>query len=149
MRDARELNGAAAGPTDPAWALLRIAVLMGLGYYAGARIGMALTFQPIPVAILWPPNSLLLAALVLPPRRWWWAALAGAFPAHLLAELQGGVPIAMVLGWFASNTAEAVIGAVIIGRFSDARGLRTLRSVIAFWLAAAVAPFLTSFVDAA
>jgi two-component system sensor kinase FixL len=149
MRDARESNLAAAGLPDPAWALLRVAVLTGLGYYAGVRIGMALTFAPVPVAILWPPNSLLLSALVLTPRRWWWAALAGAFPAHLLAELQGGVPIAMALGWFATNTAEAVIGALILVRFSDARGLRTLRSVIAFWLAAVVAPFVTSFLDAA
>lgn len=137
------------GLQDPTWALLRVAVLVGLGYYAGARLGLALTFAPVPVSVLWPPNSILLAALVLTPRRWWWAALAGALPAHLLSELQGGVPIEMVLCWFVSNTAEAVLGASIVRRFSDARGLRTLRSALVFCLAAVVAPLLSSFLDAA
>jgi len=135
-------------PQDPTWTLLRIAALVGLAYYAGARIGLALTFAPVPVSVLWPPNSLLFAALVLTPKRWWWAALAGALPAHLLAELQGGVPIEMVLCWFASNTAEAVLGAAIVLRLSDARGLRTLRSAVAFCLAAFLAPFVSSFLDA-
>ncbi|MBC5783828.1 MASE1 domain-containing protein [Ramlibacter sp. USB13] len=146
MREALEMRP--TGWPDPAWALLRVAVLVGVGYYVGARIGLALTFEPMPVAVLWPPNSLLLAALILTPRRWWWAAIAGALPAHLLAELQGGVPLAMVLGWFASNVLEAAIGAAIVLRFSEARGLRTLRSVVAFCCAALLAPFLSSFVDA-
>ena len=133
---------------DPTWVLLRIAALSGLAYYAGVRVGLALTFQPVPVSVLWPANSVLFAALVLTPVRWWWAALAGAFPAHLLAELGGGVPIQMVLCWFVSNTAEAVIGAVVILQLSDSRGLRSLRSAIAFCLAAVVAPFLSSFLDA-
>src|SRR5262245_45367017 len=111
MREAAGLDVQRPGLPDPTWALLRVAALVGLSYYAGARIGMALTFAPVPISVLWPPNSLLFAALVLTPKRWWWAALAGAFPAHLLAELQGGVPAEMVLCWFASNTAEAVTGA--------------------------------------
>jgi len=149
MGEAARLDERPAGLPDPAWAMLRVAALVGLGYYAGAHIGLALTFAPVPVSVLWPPNSLLLAALILTPRRWWWAALAGAFPAHLLAELQGGVPFTMVLCWFASNTAEAVLGAVFVRAFSDDRGLRTLRSVIAFCFAAVAAPFLSSFLDAA
>jgi two-component system sensor kinase FixL len=147
MREAVGWKAHGMGLPDPTWALLRVAALVGLSYYVGARIGLALTFSPVPMAVLWPPNSLLFAALVLTPTRWWWAALAGAFPAHLLAELQGGVPISMVLCWFASNTTEAVIGALIVRRMSDARGLRTLRSVVAFWIAAVAAPFLSSFLD--
>jgi PAS domain S-box-containing protein len=133
---------------DPTWVLLRIAALSGLAYYAGVRVGLALTFQPVPVSVLWPANSVLFAALVLTPVRWWWASLAGALPAHLLAELGGGVPIQMVLCWFVSNTAEAVIGAVIVLKLSDSRGLRSLRSAMVFCLAAVVAPFLSSFLDA-
>ena len=148
MREAAGLHVQSPGLPDPAWALLRLAALVGLGYYVGARIGMALTFAPMPVAVLWPPNSLLFAALILTPTRWWWAALAGALPAHLLAELQGGVPLAMVLGWFASNVTEAAIGALIVRRYSDSRGLRTLRSVVVFCSAAVLAPFLSSFLDA-
>jgi two-component system, LuxR family, sensor kinase FixL len=149
MRELAGVHVHRPGLPDPSWALLRVVALVGLGYYAGARIGMALTFAPVPISVLWPPNSLLLAALILTPRRWWWAALAGAFPAHLLAELQGGVPLPMVLCWFVSNTAEAVIGASIVLALSDnTRGLRSLRSVTAFCLAAVAAPFFSSFLDA-
>src|SRR6266576_2042248 len=68
------------------------AVLTGAGYYLGAKIGLALTFQPHPVSVLWPPNSILLAALLLTPVRTWWFLLLAALPAHLGAELQSGVP---------------------------------------------------------
>ena len=148
MRDAAGLHVHRPGLPEPIWALLRIAALVGISYYAGARIGLALTFTPVPVSVLWPPNALLFAALILVPKRWWWAALAGAFPAHLFAELQGGVPLAMVLCWFASNTVEAVLGATLVRRFSGAPGLRTLRSVAVFCMAAVVAPFFSSFLDA-
>src|SRR6187402_2313349 len=69
-----------------------IAVLVGLAYYVGARIGFSLTFMPNPISVLWPPNSVLLAALLLAPARWWWLFLLAALPAHLLAEVQAGVP---------------------------------------------------------
>src|SRR5512145_2159504 len=81
------------------WAGLAVAV----AYYAGARVGFALTFEPLPISILWPPNAILLAALLLAPVQWWKYLFAGAFSAHLVAELQSGVPAAMVLCWFASN----------------------------------------------
>src|SRR5687767_8066472 len=76
------------------------AFLVALAYYLGAKLGFALTLQPQPVSVLWPPNSILLAALVLsPPRRWWWFILAAA-PAHWAAQLQSDVPQLMILCWF-------------------------------------------------
>src|SRR5215831_12660891 len=86
-------------------------VLVLLGYYLGAKIGLALTFQPHPVSVMWPPNSILMAALLLNPVRAWWFLLACALPAHLAAELQSGVPVTMVLCWFVSNSCEALLGA--------------------------------------
>jgi hypothetical protein len=65
-----------------------------------------------------PPNALLLACLLLAPTRRWWLLILAAFPAHLLAELQGGVPVAMVLCWFVSNVVEALIGALFVRRFT-------------------------------
>ena len=94
--------------------LLRVAAFVFVGYYLGARLGLALTFVPNPVSVLWPPNSVVFAALVLLPVRSWWVVAAAALPAHLLAEVQGGVPIAMVLCWFVSNMSEALIGAAMI-----------------------------------
>src|SRR5689334_12281508 len=94
------------------------ALVTGAVYYAGAKIGLALTFDPFPLSVLWPPNALLLGCLLLAPTRWWWLLIAAAFPAHLLAELQDGVPVAMVLCWFFSNVAEALIGAIFVRRLA-------------------------------
>src|SRR5262245_37996914 len=129
----------------------REALLVAVAYYLGAKVGFAFTFQPHPISTLWLPNSLLLAALLLSPVSSWWVLLAAALPAHLAAELQSGVPPAMVLGWFASNSTEALIGAVCIRRFC-AVPLRfdSFRDVGAFLIFGTfLAPLLSSFLDAA
>jgi two-component system sensor kinase FixL len=120
-------------------------------YYLGAKIGFALTLRPHPVSVLWPPNSILLAALLLTPVRVWWVILLAAFPAHLTAQLQSNVPPMMVLCWFISNSCEALIGAGCV-RYLIRRPVRfdRLRNVGIFcFFAAFLAPFLSSFVDAA
>src|SRR6267378_6207811 len=127
------------------------ALLVFAAYYVGAKIGFALTFQPHPVSVLWPPNSILLAALLLAPVRTWWLLLFAAFPAHLAAQLQSNVPPVMILCWFISNSFEALIGAGCIRYLID-RPVRfdRLRNVgIFIFFAAFLAPFLSSFADAA
>jgi integral membrane sensor domain MASE1 len=54
------------------------ALLVALGYYLAARLGLALTLQPHPISTLWPPNALLMAALLLVPARSRWVLLAAA-----------------------------------------------------------------------
>jgi PAS domain S-box-containing protein len=133
------------------WRVAGIALSVALAYYLGAKIGFALTLRPHPVSVLWPPNSILLAALLLTPMRIWWVVLLAAFPAHLAAQLQGNVPPAMILCWFISNSCEALIGAGCVRYLID-RPVRfdRLRSVgIFFFFAAFLAPFLSSFLDAA
>src|SRR6266487_3515530 len=122
-----------------------------VGYYLGARIGFALTFQPHPVSVLWPPNSILAAALLLTPLRIWWLVLLAAFSAHWAAELQSHVPPTMILCWFISNSCEAVIGAgltrYLVGgpiRFRSLRNASTFCLCVVF-----IGPFLSSFLDAA
>src|SRR5438046_7338672 len=68
--------------------LLMIGLWVFAGYYLGCKIGFALTFQPHPISVLWPPNSIVVAALLLTPPRLWWFMLLAAFPAHLAAQLQ-------------------------------------------------------------
>ena len=77
--------------------LLMIGLWVFTGYYLGCKIGFALTFQPHPVSVLWPPNSVLVAALLLTPTRLWWFVLLAAFPAHLAAQLQSDVPPLMIV----------------------------------------------------
>ena len=131
--------------------VLVTALLVCIGYYLGARLGFALTFHPRPISTLWPPNSLLLAALLLTPVRSWWLLLLAALPAHLAAELQSGVPMAMVLGWFASNSSEALIGAIAVRRFiHEPLRFDSFRHVGVFLIACVlVGPLLSSFLDAA
>src|SRR6266404_5308518 len=127
------------------------ALLVFAAYYIGAKIGFALTFQPHPVSVLWPPNSILLAALLLTPVRVWWVILLAAFPAHLAAQLQSNVPPTMILCWFISNSCEALIGAGCVRYLID-RPVRfdRLRNVGIFcFFAAFLGPFLSSFLDAA
>jgi len=126
-----------------------IALAAAAGYYFTAKIGFAFTLQPGSVSALWMPNSILLAALFLTPRRSWWAVLLAALPAHFAAELQSGVPVAMVLSWFISNSVQALIGALSINalvkaplRFDSFRHL-----TIFLILGAFLAPFLSSFLD--
>jgi two-component system sensor kinase FixL len=129
---------------------VRAAAWVFVGYYLGARIGFALTFQPHPISVFWPPNSVLLAALLLTPPRIWWLLLLAAFPAHLIAELQSQVPPTMVVCWFISNSGEAVIGAGLT-RYLLRGPVRfdNLRSVAVFCICGAfLGPFLSSFIDA-
>jgi two-component system sensor kinase FixL len=132
------------------WRVGAIALSVALAYYIGAKIGFALTVQPHPISVLWPPNSILLAALLLTPVRIWWVVLLAAFPAHLAAQLQSSVPLAMILSWFISNSCEALIGAGCV-RYLVEYPVRfdRLRSVGVFcFFAALVGPFVSSFVDA-
>jgi len=128
-----------------------IALGVAVAYYVGAKIGFALTAAPLPVSTLWPPNAILLAALLLAPVRWWPGVLLAAFPAHLAVELGSGVPLSMVLSWFVSNSAEALIGAAGVRRFNDRPAqFDSFRQVGVFVVFAAIlAPFLSSFLDAA
>jgi integral membrane sensor domain MASE1 len=94
------------------------------------------------------PNALLFAALLLAPTRWWWLLLlrAAGPPA---GRAPGQDPDPDGAGWFVSNVSEALIGALIVRRFSSAAvALRTVRSVLVFCVAAVTAALLSSFLDA-
>jgi PAS domain S-box-containing protein len=128
-----------------------VAFLVAFGYYLTAKIGFAFALQPGSVSTLWMPNSILLAGLLLVPKRFWWLILVAACPAHLASEIQSGVPTAMVLSWFISNSFQALFGAFFICNFVD-DGLRfdKFRDLTIFlFFGAFLAPFLSSFLDVA
>ena len=131
--------------------LLMLGLWVFAGYYLGCKIGFALTFQPHPVSVLWPPNAVVVAALLLTPARLWWFVLLAAFPAHLAAQLQGDVPPLMIVCWFISNASEALIG-VALTRYVIGGQMRftSLRKVGIFCLCVVfIGPLLSSFLDAA
>jgi signal transduction histidine kinase len=131
--------------------LLMLALFVSLSYYLGARLGLALTFQPNPISTLWPPNAIVLAALLLAPIRQWPIILLAAFPAHIASELESGVPTAMVLAWFLSNCSEALIGAALVrSLLGDELRFDSLHHAVVFIACGGLlAPLASSFLDAA
>ena len=127
------------------------ALLVGISYYVGSRIGFAWTPRGYPNSSFWPPNAILLAALLLTPRKAWWTFFLAVLPAHMFAQLQIGVPVWTAAGWFITNSFEAFIGAYCITKFSDSRRrLDSVRGVFVFVIfGVLVAPLATSFLDAA
>ena len=126
-------------------------VVVSASYYLTAVIGFEFALQPGSVSTLWMPNSILLAGLLLIPRRWWWLIILAVFPAHIGSELSSGVPTAMVLSWFVSNVAQALLAAFCISLLvKDRLRFDRFRDLIIFILLGAfLAPFLSSFLDAA
>jgi signal transduction histidine kinase/integral membrane sensor domain MASE1 len=125
--------------------------LVFAGYYVGSHLGLILRIPPSTPSVLWPPNAILTAALLLAPPRRWWVYLLSALPAHLLAQSGAPWPTSMTVALYLTNCSEALIGAVAVRRLSDAPArFDTSRRVVALLVgAAAVGPFLSSFLDAA
>jgi PAS domain S-box-containing protein len=128
-----------------------IALLVAVGYYLTAKIGFAFALQPGSVSTLWMPNSILLAGMLLVPKRYWWLVLVFVCPAHFASEFQSGVPTAMILSWFISNSFQALFGAFFICHFvGDRLRFDKFRDLTIFLVFGAfLAPFLASFLDVA
>jgi signal transduction histidine kinase len=133
------------------WGTVGSALLVGVAYYLGTRIGFAFTPSGQPNSTFWPANAILLAAFLLTPGRTWWTLVLAVLPAHLLSELNAGVPVWTAIGWFVTNTSEALIGAYCITRLADTRKLfDTVRGILVFVIfGVLIAPLVTSFLDAA
>ena len=143
------LVAASQGPRlNPGWQ--RIALFVFAAYYLGARLGLTLTFAPLPISVLWPPNAVLFAAMLVLPAGRWWLVVVAALPAHLISELQGGIPLTMVLCWYLSNVSEALIGAFVVrAAMAEANPFASVRGVLVFLGACACAAVMSSFLDCA
>ena len=70
---------------------------------------------------------------------------------HLASEVQSGVPAAMILSWFLSNSFQALFGAFFICKFvNDGLRFDKFRDLTIFLVFGAfLSPFLSSFLDVA
>ena len=136
------------GPSATSIAATALAV--AAGYYIGANLGFILKLPPTTPSVMWPPNAILTATLLLAPPSRWPIYLLAAFPAHLAALLGVRMMSGFVLVVFLTNCSEALLGALIVRRLSDAPGrFDTLRRVVVFIIGAVLlGPFLSSFLDA-
>jgi two-component system sensor kinase FixL len=131
--------------------LALVAMVVAAGYYAGAQIGLALTFPPATTSVLWPPNAILTAALLMVRPRLWWVCLAAALPVHILLEIQSGFSARLTALLFVTNCSEALLAAIAVRIFSDApTQFDSFRRAAAFIGGAGLlAPIVSSFADAA
>jgi signal transduction histidine kinase len=135
----------------PGFRTCLIALLAALSYYAGSQVGFWLTPVETPISTFWPPNAVLLAFFLLNPTRSWWVLILAVLPAHFLIQLKMGIPALSALGWFVSNTGEALLGAASI-RFlkKDKPLFESAQGVVIFVVFGVLfATLLTSFLDAA
>ncbi len=101
--------------------------------------------------VFFPAAGVTVAALLLVPRRWWPVVLAAAFASELTADLILGEVAVTATGSALANTAEPVLGAVVVLRaVGGCPQLSRRRDLAAFVLGAAVVgPALGALIGAA
>jgi diguanylate cyclase (GGDEF)-like protein len=100
----------------------------GLGYYLGAKLGVAASAMSEGIAIFWLPNGILLATLLLAPRRDWPFYLLAAVVAEIVADLPT-FTLAQALGFAAVNLFECLLAAWLLQRVAHPFALDRLRHV--------------------
>lgn len=132
----------------PPAAAVRGPFLTALAYLVGAEGAFLVgTFSDRIFAPFWPPNVILFAVLLLAPMSRWWLYILAAAPAHVVAEMQVGMPLLPMAVAFASNCAIALITAFAVRRrLEGAPWLGTLAKASTYVLITALlAPALVAF----
>ena len=109
--------GASRGKLHLGWSYALELCVFGVVYFALARTALMLASINPSASPIWPPTGLALAALLLRGPRLWPAILIAAFAANVTTA--GSVATSLAIG--AGNTIEALLGAYLIGRWSDGK----------------------------
>ena len=127
------------------------ALVTAAGYWLGTQVGLLLTPTGLAFSVMWPPNAILLGAFMLTPRSWWPLSLLAILPVHLATQVWHGIPVATAIGWFFTNTGEAIVAAVWLQRIRAPRELfQTFAGVLLFVTVGVIAVTgVMSFIDAA
>jgi PAS domain S-box-containing protein len=123
-------------------------LLVAVAYFVGAEAAFLVgRLSDTIFAPFWPPNVVLFCALLLAPKRRWWVYIVMAFPAHVLAELQVGMPTAHLLVAFSANCLVAVLNAAALRKIlGDLPWAVTLRTASYYILVTAVvSPAICAF----
>ncbi|MBG0564849.1 SpoIIE family protein phosphatase [Actinoplanes aureus] len=119
-----------AGPRDrPTWLVV---VLVAIAYTVGAQLAFVV-FDATSIVVLFLPSGVTLSALLLcPARQWPWILLTVAV-AEVTVDVSHGLHLASALGFALANTAEPLVGAVLLRRFVPGRlDLTQRRHLLAF-----------------
>ncbi len=90
-------------------------LVVALAYFVFAKLGLMLASINPSASPIWPPTGIALAAILLGGLRVWPAILAGAFAAN--ATTAGTLETSAIIA--CGNTLEAMVGGLLIGRWSD------------------------------
>lgn len=120
-------------------------VLVGLGYYLAARLGLRFRFHNSQIGVVWPANAIFLSALLLTPRTRWWTILAATALAHTVA-MAPLVPVWRLLWQIAFNSTFAITTVEVLKRFAaPPLHFETRRQVLAYTAISFVLPWLFGF----
>src|SRR5690349_10819463 len=127
------------------------ALAIAAGYWISTQVGLLLTPTGLAFSVMWPPNAMLLAAFLITSRSWWPLYLLAILPVHFAAQLSHGIPLSTSLGWFCTNSGEALLAAVCLQRLRAPRELfQTFAGVLIFITVGVIAVTgVMSLVDAA
>ena len=120
---------------------LGLSLLVGIAYFAGAKLGLSLAELHENVTPVWPPTGIAIASLLIfGPRVW-----PGVFLGALAANLPTHIPVASALGIATGNTLEAVVAWYLLQRSKRfRRSFESVGDVMIFVVYAAVLAPLVS-----
>ena len=124
------------------------AVLVGVAYYFGAKLGLTLSTPPDYIATFWPPNTVILAALLLTDRRHWWIYILAMTPTFLVTALQAGSSVQRMIIFYTANCTEILVAAFALKFiFGNRLKFDQLREMVMFLLwAVLIAPVVSAFI---
>jgi diguanylate cyclase (GGDEF)-like protein len=92
-------------------------LLVAAVYFLAAKLGLRLAYLHPSASPVWPPTGIALGALLVLGPRTWPAIWTGAF----LANLTTAGSLATSVGIATGNTAEALLGTLLVNRFAGGR----------------------------
>lgn len=139
----RAVGGSAAGSH-----LVVFFVVLVL-YAAGSDLSNRLVATSGMSAVFFIPAGITLAFLVRLPRRYWPAVLAGTALAEFAVDLLHGLDVRATLGFVVANTAEPLVGALLVLRWCGDLDLRRRDHLVGFLVAAVlIAPMVGAVIGA-
>ncbi|MBU1649423.1 MAG: PAS domain S-box protein [Proteobacteria bacterium] len=126
------------------------AVLVGISFYLGARLGLTLSMPPDYIATLWPANAVVIAVLLLIDRRRWWIYFLAMTPGYFAAALQADFSVLRATIFYTANCIEIFIAALTLKRtFDKHRQFDRLREMVLFlFWAVLIAPLVSASIAA-
>ncbi len=108
--------------------LLAKILVVGVVYFAAARLGLSLASLNKSVSPVWPPTAIAISAILLFSYRIWPGILIGAFLANLLTPL----PVTLASSIAAGNTLEALAAGILLKQLNFRNSFGRAKDVFTF-----------------